>query len=367
MQQENKTSSQAGFLISAAGFVVVVAGMRAAEAVLVPFLIAIFISVVCMPSLSWLQKKGIPTALAILVVIAGVAVMGIVMIGLVGTSLDDFARNVPRYQESLRQKSQELIVWVSERGVSIPEHRIRDLINPGAAMNLAAGLLSKLGNVFTNAFLILLTVIFILFEAASFSVKLRAISHTPEHPNSDFDKIINIINRYMAIKTLTSLGTGIAVATWLAVLGVDYPLLWGLVAFLLNFIPSIGSIIASVPPILLALIQFGTATALLTGFGYLVVNTIVGTIIEPRVMGYRLGLSPLVVFLSLVFWAWVLGPIGMLLSVPLTMTLKIVMDNKEDTKWISVLLGSEAAAENVLINKTDLSGQEQDTDEAPKS
>jgi len=368
MQHDHSQSSRTGFLLTAAGFIIVVAGMRAAETILVPFLIAIFISVVCLPSLTWLQKKGIPTALAILIVIAGVAAVSLLMATLVGTSLDDFSRNVPQYQESLRQKSQAVIAWVSEKGVTIPEHLMRDVFNPGAAMNLAAGVLSKLGNVFTNAFLILLTVIFILFEAASFSVKLRAISHTPGSPDSHFDKVIKNVNRYMALKTLTSLGTGVAVAIWLAVLGVDYPLLWGLLAFLLNFVPSIGSILAAVPPILLALIQFGTGTALLTGLGYLVVNILIGSVIEPRVMGRGLGLSPLVVFLSLVFWGWVLGPVGMLLSVPLTMTLKIAMDSKEDTRWIAVLLGSEAAAENVIIAESDMSGQEETgSDEVPKS
>jgi predicted PurR-regulated permease PerM len=149
----------------------------------------------------------------------------------------------------------------------------------------------------------------------------------------------------MAIKTATSLLTGVCVGVWLAVLGVNYPLLWGLLAFLLNYVPNIGSIIAAVPAVLLALVQFGIMKSFFAVGGYMVVNIGIGSIIEPRIMGRGLGLSPLVVFLSLVFWGWVLGPVGMLLSVPLTMTVKIALDSREDTKWIGVLLGSEASSE----------------------
>jgi len=149
------------------------------------------------------------------------------------------------------------------------------------------------------------------------------------------------VQRYMAIKTWMSLMTGCVVALWLYIIGVDYPLLWGLLAFLLNYVPNIGSIIAAVPAVLLALIQLGGGSAILAGAGYLVVNMAIGNFLEPRVMGKGLGLSTLVVFISLVFWGWVFGPVGMLLSVPLTMTIKIALDSNEETRWASVLLGSE--------------------------
>ena len=143
----------------------------------------------------------------------------------------------------------------------------------------------------------------------------------------------------MAIKTLTSLATGIFVGIWLAILGIDYPVLWGLVAFLLNYVPNIGSIIAAIPAVLLSFIQIDMFHALFAALGYVIVNIVIGSVIEPRVMGRGMGLSTLVVFLSLVFWGWVLGPVGMLLSVPLTMILKIALEHNEDTRWIAVLLG----------------------------
>ena len=192
-------------------------------------------------------------------------------------------------------------------------------------------------------------------------------SGRPEASETHFDKFISNINRYMGIKTLTSVATGVIVALWLLILGVDYAMLWGLLAFLLNFIPSIGSILASIPAILLALIQLGTGSALLTGLGYLVVNIGIGTILEPRVMGHGLGLSALVVFLSIVFWGWVLGPVGMLLSVPLTMTLKIALNSKEDTRWIAVLLGSGASAEDALKETEPPAQDRADPDDASQA
>ena len=119
-------------------------------------------------------------------------------------------------------------------------------------------------------------------------------------------------------------------------IGVDYHVLWGLLAFLLNFIPTFGSILAAVPPVLLAIVQLGFGEALMTAALYVAVNVIVGSILEPRFMGKGLDLSSLVVFLSLVFWGWILGPVGMLLSVPLTIMLKIALESSPDTHWAAV-------------------------------
>jgi AI-2 transport protein TqsA len=130
------------------------------------------------------------------------------------------------------------------------------------------------------------------------------------------------------------------VTVFLFIMRIDYPLLWGLLVFLLNYVPNIGSIIAALPAILQALIQFGPGRALGVATGYLVINMLIGNFIEPRFMGKGLGLSTLVVFLSLIFWGWVLGPVGMLLSVVLTVTVKIGLESREDTRWMAILLGS---------------------------
>ncbi len=143
----------------------------------------------------------------------------------------------------------------------------------------------------------------------------------------------------MVIKTYTSMATGVIASIWLTILGVDYALLWGLFTFMFNYIPNIGSIIAAIPPVLLALVLLGPWTALAVALGYLVLNLSVGSFLEPRIMGKGLGLSTLIVFLSLLFWGWVLGPVGMILSVPLTMSMKIALASFDETQWLSTMLG----------------------------
>jgi predicted PurR-regulated permease PerM len=154
---------------------------------------------------------------------------------------------------------------------------------------------------------------------------------------------VDDVKQYVALKTVTSLATGVLIAVWLTLLGVDFALLWGVLAFALNYVPNIGSIIAAIPALMLAMVQFGIVKTLIAAGGYVVVNTVVGSGIEPRLMGRGLGLSTLVVFMSLLFWGWLLGPVGMLLSVPLTITAKIALDSREDTRWLAVLLGPDKA------------------------
>ncbi|MCP3871459.1 MAG: AI-2E family transporter [Gammaproteobacteria bacterium] len=324
-----------------AAFVILVAGMREAQSLLVPFLLSVFIAIIVAPALSYLKAHRIPTGIAILLIILAVFAVGILFSGLIGSSVDNFSERLPEYQKKLKTVILTIIGWLSGMGLDISEQLFSKILDPGRAMQMAAQGLSNLSGLLTNTFLILLTVVFILFEAAGIPAKLDRI--LPGDPNSHqkFDRVLEDIQRYMMIKTLTSLLTGVMVSLWLYVLNIDYPLLWGVVAFFLNYVPNIGSLIAAIPAILLALVQLGTGAALWATAGYLVINNLVGNVIEPRYMGRGLGLSSLVVFLSLVFWGWVLGTIGMFLSVPLTMTLKIALDSREDTRWIAILLGPD--------------------------
>ena len=190
----------------------------------------------------------------------------------------------------------------------------------------------------SNGFLILLTVIFILAEAWTFPRKLRTVLDDPERDLPHFERFAENINRYIAIKTTVSIATGAFVSLALWIIGVDHAILWGLLAFLLNYVPTIGSAIAAVPPVLLALIQLGGGHALAVAAVFVVVNVVMGNVVEPRFMGRSLGLSTLAVFLSLVFWGWMLGPVGTMLSVPLTMTAKIALEANPATAWLAHLL-----------------------------
>jgi predicted PurR-regulated permease PerM len=327
------------FLLSLAAFVVIVAGMRAADALLVPFLLSLFIAVIAAAPLFYLKQKGVPGGLAMLIVIALIVIIGLLIGWMIGGSLNDFTANLPKYQERLSGQSVKLVEWLGGFGLQLDQQAIMTIIDPGKAMAMAGQVIKGLGNVLAQAVLILITVIFMLMEASAFQNKLHAIADDPEASVERIDAITSSIKRYMTIKTSTSLLTGVLISLWLWILGVDYPVLWGVVAFLFNYVPNIGSIIAAVPAVLLALVQADPSTALWTMFGYLVVNNLVGNMIEPRFMGSGLGLSPLVVFISLVFWGWVLGPVGMFLSVPLTMTLKIFLDSYESSRRIGLLLG----------------------------
>lgn len=327
------------FLLTAAAFVVVVAGIRAAGALIVPFLLAVFLAIICAQPLLWLTERKVPMPLALIFVVAMISLI-LLMVGVVvGASINEFTQDLPIYQERLKAQTAGITDWLQSLGVDVSQEITKDYFNPGAALTAIAGALAGLGGVLTNTFLIILTVIFILLEAADFPEKIQAAFGRRAESYGYFRTFTGSVRHYMALKTIISLATGALIAAWLAILGVDYPLLWGLVAFLFNYVPNIGSIIAAIPAVLLAFIQLGVGSAGLAALGYLVVNSVIGNMIEPRVMGRGLGLSTLVVFISLVFWGWALGPVGMFLSVPLTMTLKIALENADETRPIAILLG----------------------------
>ena len=333
-------------LLAAAAFVVVVAGLKAASALVNPFLLAVFIAVISTPLIFWLEARRIPRGVALFAVI--LAVVG-VLFGLsvvVGASVNDFTNDLPRYTERLKGQFGSLVETLRGLGIDLPQDRdgVLDHVNPAWVLELAGQLFNGFGVVLANAFLILLTVVFILLEAASFSGKLYAIARNAHLTRASVDAFTGTVRRYLAIKSLMSLGTGAAVWIWLTLLGVDYPVLWGLLAFLLNYVPNIGSIIAAVPAVLLALVQLGPAAAAWSAAGYFAINVVFGNVLEPRFMGRGVGLSPLVVFLSLIFWGWVLGPVGMFLSVPLTITAKIALAASDETRWAAVLLGTGGEA-----------------------
>jgi predicted PurR-regulated permease PerM len=279
-------------LLTMAAFIVVVAGVREARELLVPFLLSAFIAIIAAPPLFYLKRKKIPTGVALTLVI-GLVVVAALMLGvLVGNSIDNFSAQLPFYQERLNTITAGLLSWLAETGIDIPKQTAANLLDPAKAMKMAAVGLSSLGGLLTNTFLILLTVIFILLEAASFPAKLEAILQNPDSGLGRFQAFLDNINSYMAIKTATSALTGILVGLWLWAVGLDYPVLWGMLAFLLNFVPSIGSILASVPALLLAMVQLGTTGALWSLLGYVLINVIIGNIIEPRFMGRGLAFLP---------------------------------------------------------------------------
>jgi predicted PurR-regulated permease PerM len=343
------TVNNTNALISAAAVVVIVFGMQAAKVLLIPFLLAVFLALVTVRPMLWLQRHRVPSVLAALMIVLAL-MLGLGAIGMViGSSIAEFTAALPAYQtrlDGIVKGALQIAAGYMDNGAPITE--LNDLLNPGWAMGLAAGLLNALRDVLTNTFLILFTMVFILLEASSLGTKVQAAFGRKGASLEGPRTFLNDLGRYLGIKTAVSMVTGLlaTVLTW--AIGLDFPLLWGMLAFLLNYIPTVGSIIAAVPAVLMALMQFGPADAITTAVGFLTINLIFGNIVEPRLMGYGVGISPLIVFIGLVFWGWVFGPVGMLLAVPLTMTLKLALESDERSRWIAVLIGSERDAEQVL-------------------
>lgn len=329
-------------LLTFAALVLVIAGLREASSVILPVLLAGFLAVLSFPPIAWLHRRRMPLWASVLIVFAGV-IIGFVLISVfITSSIRDFTENLPAYQARIEVQIVPLLAFAQSHGVEISTDALTDYLNTSRLMSYLGSALGAVSAVLSNTLFVLLTTVFILAEAAGLKAKLRVALGTPEADVDRYDKVLTDLQGYLGIKTQVSLITGVLAGLICAVIGVDYALLWGLVAFLLNFVPTLGSIIAAVPAVLLAFVQFGWQRALIVGIGYVTVNLVMGNVIEPRLMGRRLGLSTLVVFLSLVFWGFVWGPLGMLLCVPLTMLVKILLQNSDDLRWVAVMLGSGA-------------------------
>jgi AI-2 transport protein TqsA len=347
MIHQKNTQNRISIPVLAASLVIIVWGIVQAQSVLVLMLVALFLSIIGAPPVLWLKQKRVPSVLAVLAVLACMVFILLMIGGVVGTSLANFSESMPFYQQRIQEEVQALKAFLAAKGFTIKDNAVFEYVNLGAVMSLTAGLLSGLTSTLSSIFLILLTVTFILLEVSSFPAKLRAVLEDPTAEFSQFRRFIDDINHYMLLKTCVSVTTGILIGVWMFLLGVDFPVLWGFLAFLLNYVPSLGVVIAAVPAVLLALIQIGPGQAALAAAGYIAVNFIIGTVVEPKLVGRGVGLSTLVVFLSLIFWGNLLGLIGMVLCIPFTMTLKFILESNEQTHWLAILLGPEIPSANI--------------------
>ncbi len=334
----NPSKDRAGYTILVmAAVVIVLAGIKLSSAILVPFLLALFLATILSPLFLWLKKLGLGDIFPLIIIVLLLLLVITSLAILVGNSVQDFTQNVPFYEVKLKSDLSALLETINSWGLHIPKEDILNLFQTDSLMRYIATTLKSFGSLVTNSFMIIITVIFMLLEISQFRFKLN---QTNSNSLKQLTEISDNIKHYILLKALTSAATGIIITIILKITGIHYAILWGLLAFILNFIPNIGSIIAAVPAVLMAIIQYDFTTATMIIIAYLVVNVIIGSIIEPRILGKGLGLSTLIVFLSLIFWGWLLGPIGMILSVPLTIMIKIALDTKEDTKWIATLLGT---------------------------
>ena len=332
-------------VLIAAGVVVIIAGLKAAADLMIPVILALFLALLCIPPMRRLQTHRVPPWASIVIVVAGATIVLFLVAAVIGQSINQFQESLPDYRQRLDTVIRDGITWLNARGMKIEADEITSALDTGSIMQLVGDTASGLLAALSNLLLVLLTMIFMLLEANGVPAKLRAALGNPDADLGNFAVAAERVQRYLAIKAGVSLATGACATLLCLALGVDFPFLWGLMAFLFNFVPNIGSIIAAIPVVLLALIQLGFGDALLVAAGYFAINMIIGNFIEPRVMGRQLGLSTLVVFLSMLFWGWVWGPVGMLLSVPLTVIVKIGLEHSQDFGWLAVLLGPGELAE----------------------
>lgn len=351
MREDGSINNNSNTALSIASFIIIFAGIMYAQSMVTQILMALFISIICAQPITWLQKKKVPQSLAITMVFIGIIAVFIGFGELISTSLSSFSEDAPKYEKNLQEMGESVLLIANDMGIKISTDEMTTLFDPSKVMSLTAGFLGQLGGFMGNAFTIFFLVLFLLMELDSFSIKSLAIVKGSKDSLSFFNAIGKNIRHYLSIKTMTSLLTGGLIWISLAIIGVDYAIIWALIAFLFNYIPNIGSIIAAIPAVLFTLVQLGFGGVIWTTVVFLVVNVVVGSVIEPKIMGKGMGLSTFVVFLSLLFWGFMLGTVGMFLSVPLTMAIKIILERNPNTVWIAILLGTEEEAQLILDNE----------------
>ena len=322
--------------------VVIVAGLRAAADILQPVLLAAFLAVLSFPLLAWLCRRGVRVSLAVVATVLADLGLLVALGFLISGAVNEFASTAPDYVNALVAKFKTLMATLEERGIDLSEWVASEPIDPRQLVEVAGGIVGGtvrgVFSVLSDLTLVAVTLIFVLYELVVLPEKLGD-AFGDGGARRTFEDVFAEMQRYLAIKTAVSILTGLGIGVWVWALGVDFPLLWGLAAFLLNYVPVLGPFIAATPAVLVTLIQYGWLRVLILVVGYLVVEILLGEIAEPRLMGRRFDLSTALVLVSLVFWGWIWGPLGMILSVPLTMTLKIVLEHSESLSWVAILLG----------------------------
>ncbi len=322
-------------LIIAASVIIILAGLKIAQPIVVPVLVAFFLAVLVSPAITFLVRFKFPVGVAVTVVVISLFGFFYGLGTLVANSTDQFIERLPDYQSKLQG-------WLIDVQIKAPwlvddvKQRLSELKPTQNALSLLGSLFSGLGSVLTSIVLIVFTLIFSLLEGQNANKKARIAldSNTIEY----MKRFSKLVQRYLLVKSLISFATGVLVGLLLWLADVDYPFLWGTFAFFMNYIPNVGSLLAAIPPVILASIQHSLPGFIITSSGFIAINMIIGNLIEPRLMGKSLDISPLVVFLSLIFWGWIFGPIGMLLSIPLTVVVKIGLEVYPKTKWLAQII-----------------------------
>ncbi len=330
---------------------IIVVILKYASDLVAPFLISIALSIVLVPLLKFFTDKRIPKALALLIIIIAVLVPTVVLSGYIGVEVKEFVQNFHETQEQFHASTERFVTFANSMGMPLTQNDIQSMIDKSNFTEIIKDLASQASTQFSNVFLIFFSVAFMLMESEFLYNKMIKINKLYGGSMDDIMTIIQKIKSYFLLKVKTSLLTGVWIYAVLWYYDVDYAYLWAVLTFFLNFIPVVGSIIAAVPPIVMTFIDQNVMTAFWITLWYLVVNTVIGNILEPRIMGRGLGMSALMIFLSMTFWGWVFGPTGMILSAPLTMIIQFIFAQYTETKWIALMLSDYEIERSVSKEK----------------
>lgn len=324
-------------LLTLASLVVVAAGLKAGRTILLPVVLAVFLTILSVPILSFFKRR-LPSSLAVGLT---VALDGLLITGfgfMLSLAVSRVTAQAPTYQEAFQERLTRLLNWLQSHGVDARDWISTDSISPAAIVDVASSTFFGVASLLTFVMVVLLLLVFMLVEVDGFAHKIRDALGIGGNTLRRYSKIVLEVQRYLGIKTLVSLATGVSVGLWVSLMGLDFPFLLGIIAFVLNYIPNIGSILAAVPALAFSLVQLSTLETILILVGYLVINVVWGNLVEPALLGHRLRISPLAVFASLILWGWMWGVFGMLLAVPILMVLKIFFENSDSMRWLAVLL-----------------------------
>ncbi|MCI7363601.1 AI-2E family transporter [Campylobacter lanienae] len=327
-------------LVEVASFVIIISGLSLASSIVVPFLLAVFIAIIVYPILEMMSKIHINRFFAFIILI-GICGSGLWFLGnVVAGAIVKFSTDLPLYKAKIDIFIDNLIIYAKDQADIDISNNLLSFINLDKLIITTSNLLLQTGSLVTQSFLVFLLLAFILFESQIFKQKVEYFAIKDPSALHIANTFISNLKRYLAIKTISSIATGVIVWGFLILFDVPHALLWAVLAFILNYIPTIGSIIAAIPAILVSLAVNDISATLWLTLIYLVVNISIGNFIEPRFLGKGLGISTLVVILSLLFWGFIFGIGGMFLAVPLTMSIKIALDANPRTKFISILLSN---------------------------
>jgi predicted PurR-regulated permease PerM len=321
-----------------AAVVILIAGLKLGAPILSPIAFALFLAVLSFPLFRWMLDRRVPAFLAavvtVLVLLAGFGVFGVLVLG----SLSELRESGPAYYQSLQERIDYTFEWWRGKGVAIQNWIPPRWQDPQTLAVMIAATVRGVFLLLSEATIVLLLLVFLLGDSAAFPARLARLPARIQNSFRQFAHVSRELQRYLLIKTLMSATVGLVAGVWVALLGIDFAVLWGLVAFACHFVPNIGAVLAAAPAMLVALVQFDATKALIVAAGYFAIGLVLGNLAEPMLLGRRLGLSTLVVFVSLVFWGWLWGPVGMFLSVPLTMAIRIVLAHSREWNWVTVML-----------------------------